>query len=308
MSSEYQPPIEPAPTERRSRAPWILGGCAVLLLVTVVLGAGGYGFYRWRIAKTAGTEHETPAGGMEDNRPPDVGSTPQPVTRDSQANSNVNQPSPSSTGDGKPTSWETTAKALEGPDGTTFTMTCSPGGTMHSVWGSDIYTADSSICTAAVHVGLITYERGGTVTIELRPGRPLYGNSQRNGVTTSNFGEYGRSFVFKSGLSDTKAKEGEDVTPILWNASTSILKFEPGKIWKFKCPAAGTTSTVWGTDVYTGDSSICTAAVHAGTITFDRGGVVSVELRPGQSSYKGTTRNGVTSIDYGEYARSFVVK
>jgi hypothetical protein len=187
-------------------------------------------------------------------------------------------------------------------------MTCTPGGTVHAVWGSDVYTADSSICTAAVHVGLITYERGGTVTIELRPGRPIYGNSERNGVTTNAFGEYGRSFVFKSGTGDTQANKGEEATPILWNTSTSILKFEPGKTWKFKCPAAGSTNTVWGTDVYTGDSSICTAAVHAGVITFDRGGEVAVELRPGQSSYKGTTRNGVTSNGYGEYARSFVVK
>lgn len=179
---------------------------------------------------------------------------------------------------------------------------------MHTVWGNDVYTADSSICTAAVHVGLITYERGGTVTIELRPGLPLYGNSERNGVTTSTYGAYGRSFVFKSGTSDNQAKEVADVTPILWDASTSILAFEPGKTWKFKCADRGSASAVWGTDVYTGDSSICTAAAHAGVITFDRGGPVTVELRPGQSSYKGTTRNGVTSLDFGEYARSFVVK
>jgi hypothetical protein len=145
------------------------------------------------------------------------------------------------------------------------------------------------------------------VTIEFRPGRPLYGNSERNGVTTNAYGEYGRSFVFKS-ANDRGVKEAEEVTPISWNTSTSILTYEPGKTAKFNCPAKGEASTIWGTDVYTGDSSICTAAVHAGAITFDRGGTVTVELRPGQSSYKGTKRNGVTSTDYGTYARSFVVK
>ena len=65
---------------------------------------------------------------------------------------------------------------------------------------------------------------------------------------------------------------------------------------------------LWGTDVYTGDSSICTAAVHAGVITLDRGGLVTVELRPGQSAYKGTTRNGVTSTEYGAYTHSFLVR
>ena len=302
MSSEYQPPIAPAPAEQKSRAPWILGGCAVLLLVTIVLGVGGYAFYRWRIAKTTNlnASRQSPAGGTEDTHPPDASTNPV------QANSNSNS-SAQTTPDGKPTSWETTASSITGGAGTTFTLTCTPGGTMHSVWGSDIYTADSSICTAAVHAGLITYERGGTVTIELRPGRPLYGNSERNGVTTSAYGGYGRSFVFKP-ANDSALKEAEEVTPILWNTSTSIVAYEPGKTTKFKCPAGGKESTIWGTDVYTGDSSICTAAVHAGVITLDRGGTVTVELRPGQSSYKGTTRNGVKSTEYGAYGNSFVVR
>src|ERR1700682_6023383 len=192
MASEYQPPLSPPPQGQKSRAvPWILGGCAVLLLIVIVLCAGGYAFYRWK-AKTTNASRELPAGGTEDPHQPDASASPV------QANSNSNssaQTSPS----GKPTSWATTASSLTGAVGTTFTLTCTPGGTMHAVWGSDIYTADSSICTAAVHAGLITYERGGTVTIEIRPGRPLYGNSERNGVTTSPFGAYSRSFVFKSG-------------------------------------------------------------------------------------------------------------
>jgi hypothetical protein len=304
MSSEYRPPLAPVPAENKSRVPWILGGCAVLLLIAIGLSVGGYAFYRWRVTNTinVNASPESPRGGAADNRPPDQSASAEPV------NNNSNQPAAQSSGVAKPTSWETNASALTGPDGTTFTLTCSPNGTMHSVWGSDVYTVDSSICTAAVHAGLVTFERGGTVTIELRPGRAIYGNSERNGVATSDFGAYGRSFVFKSQTRSDQAKETEEVTPVLWNASTSILSIEAGKTWKFSCPAAGKASTVWGTDVYTGDSSICTAAVHAGVITFDRGGTVTVELRPGQSSYKGTTRNGVTSIDYASYGRSFVVR
>jgi hypothetical protein len=179
---------------------------------------------------------------------------------------------------------------------------------MHSVWGSGIYTADSSICTAAVHAGLIVYSNGGPVTIELRPGRPIYGSTERNGVTTAVYGSYGRSFVIKGATNDTEVKEAESVTPILWSTSASILTDEPGKTWKLKCPAGGKESTIWGTDIYTGDSSICTAAVHVGLITLDRGGPVTVELRPGESSYQGTTRNGVTSTQYGAYGRSVVVR
>ena len=136
---------------------------------------------------------------------------------------------PSSAGEGKPTTWEANATSLNGKDGETFTLVCSPGGTAHAVWGSDIYTADSSICTAAVHSGLITYQQGGTVTIELRPGRPIYGVSERNGVTTSDFGPYQHSFVFKTPNTDALVREADEQTPVLWNTAALMVRSETGK-------------------------------------------------------------------------------
>jgi len=105
-----------------------------------------------------------------------------------------------------------------------------------------------------------------------------------------------------------RPREADDQTPVMWNTSPAIVTFEVGKTYKFKCPAGGKENYVWGSDVYTADSSICTAAVHAGLITFERGGTVTIELRPGQSSYQGTSRNGVKSNQYGPYPRSFVVR
>ncbi|XP_035682687.1 discoidin, CUB and LCCL domain-containing protein 2-like [Branchiostoma floridae] len=49
---------------------------------------------------------------------------------------------------------------------------------------------------------------------------------------------------------------------------------------------------VWGTGVYTSDSSICRAAIHDGRIT-DDGGQVTVYRWPGQDSYQGSTQNGI---------------
>jgi len=106
------------------------------------------------------------------------------------AGSQTSAASPTSGADGpaKPTTWETTANSLNSNEAHVFTLDCPPVGAFHSVWGSDIYTADSSICTAAVHMGLITFEQGGPVTIDLRKGRNFYGASERNGVTTSAYG------------------------------------------------------------------------------------------------------------------------
>ena len=64
--------------------------------------------------------------------------------------------------------------------------------------------------------------------------------------------------------------------------------------------------TVWGTDTYSDDSSVCAAAVHAGAITF-AGGSVTVEMRSGLDSYSGSTRNGVGTQDWGSWSGSFVV-
>lgn len=62
--------------------------------------------------------------------------------------------------------------------------------------------------------------------------------------------------------------------------------------------------TVWGTNTYTNDSSICKAALHSGRI--DRsGGAVRLRIQPGQRSYSGSTRNGVTSASYGRWDKSF---
>jgi len=101
---------------------------------------------------------------------------------------------------------------------------------------------------------------------------------------------------------------GHPVTPIAWDTPVLILTAEAGQAFKFECPAGGSEHSIWGTDIYTADSSICTAAVHVGRITFERGGAVAIELRPGQSSYQGTLRNGVKSNEYGPYGRSFVVR
>lgn len=84
-------------------------------------------------------------------------------------------------------------------EGALVTVACPPGGLPATVWGTDIYTDDSSICTAAVHAGFLSYAGGGDVTLEVRGGGEEFPGSERNGVSTSNWGRWGRSFVFVQG-------------------------------------------------------------------------------------------------------------
>jgi len=63
---------------------------------------------------------------------------------------------------------------------------------------------------------------------------------------------------------------------------------------------------VWGSGTYTDDSNIAMAAVHAGKLKVGETGWVTIRILPGQSSYSGSTANGVETNEYGEYEGSFV--
>ena len=188
--------------------------------------------------------------------------------------------------------------------GATKTVQCPANGTFDSVYGTDVYTADSSVCTAALHSALITHAAGGAVTIEVIAGSGQYLGSTRNGVTTSNWGSYATSFQFMGAVHHTDAGVGDagKGLPIEWNASANHLL--PGQQITYRC-VAGTPGVIYGTDIYTGDSSICTAAVHAGKTTVTGGTDFIIEQVAGQASYTASTRNGVTSRMWATYPRSF---
>lgn len=91
-----------------------------------------------------------------------------------------------------------------------------------------------------------------------------------------------------------------------WEETAEAYKGQIDRRVAYRCPADGFADLVWGTDVYSDDSSVCTAAVHAGKITFAQGGIVTFQMRPGQNSYVGSTRNGVTSLEWDAWDGSFI--
>jgi RNA polymerase sigma-70 factor (ECF subfamily) len=69
-----------------------------------------------------------------------------------------------------------------------------------------------------------------------------------------------------------------------------------------------TNGTVWGTDVYTTDSILAAAAVHAGMLDAGETGIVKVTIIPGQMHYEGSERNGVSSSSYGSFPASYKIE
>ena len=67
---------------------------------------------------------------------------------------------------------------------------------MAAVWGTDVYTDDSSLCRAALHAGVIS-PQGGSITVNRTAGRPLYVGTTRNGVRSNDFSGFPNSIEFK---------------------------------------------------------------------------------------------------------------
>ena len=200
--------------------------------------------------------------------------------------------------------WNANAVAFRGRNGERFTFDCPAYGSVAAIYGTDIYTDDSSVCTAAVHVGVISLAGGGTVTIEIRPDAGSYTSTTRNRVTSNAYPAWQGAYVIVGASANNPG-----VAPggNAWNANAAAYRTWVGAQYEFNCPPNGTAGTVWGTNIYTDDSSVCTAAVHGGLITLKKGGKVKIEMRDGQASYRGSKRNGITSAKYGAWGGSFIV-
>jgi hypothetical protein len=183
------------------------------------------------------------------------------------------------------------------------TCTCAPAAVRGSVYGSGVYTTDSSICAAARHAGAIA-EAGGDVTVKATKGCGTYAASTANGITTRSWGAYGSSFYFPSkgdGTCPAPVAATTEPCPASWDrvpnaATTSRLSCS--------CATVPPSGAVYGTSMYTSDSSICRAAVHAGAIP-PTGGTVTVVRAAGCPSFKNTEANGISSSSWGQFPLSF---
>jgi hypothetical protein len=73
-----------------------------------------------------------------------------------------------------------------------------------------------------------------------------------------------------------------------------------GTIYYFRVTGV-TEGQLWGTDIYSGDSTIGAAAVHAGLLKPGETAFLRVTVVTPPEQFPGTVRNGVTSTEYGRY-------
>jgi LCCL domain len=65
---------------------------------------------------------------------------------------------------------------------------------------------------------------------------------------------------------------------------------------------------VWGTDVYTGDSTLAAATVHAGLVKPGEQAVVRIVVMDPPAGFLGSIRNGVTSHDFGRFGSAYRIE
>jgi hypothetical protein len=203
--------------------------------------------------------------------------------------------------------WARTAIEFRAKNGHQAELVCPAGGSLGSVWGNNPYTDDSSVCSAAVHAGLVDARQGGHVLISICEGRQAYTGNHRNGVKSMSYGPFSGSFSFPQAgldLAGTPPPPPQDVT---WNTNAIGYRGQIGQLTPFDCPPAGRIGSVWGNNPYTDDSSVCSAGVHAGVISMAEGGRVEIVTGPGKKAFDGCPRNRVRSRSWGVYGGSYTV-
>ena len=184
-------------------------------------------------------------------------------------------------------------------DQTSLLCACPADPAVRSVWGSGPYTADSDICSAALHAGAMG-AGGGMVFTIATAGQDSYSGTSANGVTTRDWRAYGRSIAVSSATGDST---GGPSLSVLEDCSTLPTGLD---VYSCFCPANdGRLRSVWGSGPYTSDSDICTAALHDGAINL-QGGDVTVLRIGGLNAYAASESNGASTSAWADYTSSIV--
>lgn len=185
--------------------------------------------------------------------------------------------------------------------GEVFSLVCPAiKGGEGKVVGTDVYSEDSAVCYAAIHAGALKPGEPGVVHVLVGDGAKSFESSERNGITSREYGHWPHSFSFVA-----EGKPGR----IGWNTVWNGIPLEFRESIALRCPPGGQLKgTIWGTDVYTRDSAICVAAVHVGAVTLESGGHFLVRRAPGPKEFEASERYGVASQRWGPLEDAFAIE
>lgn len=122
----------------------------------------------------------------------------------------------------------------------------------------------------------------------------------------------GGSYKSLSGLGKVYLSNQIDTTKIFSTAiqlaagTSDMTQFSTADIGKvYKLTTTGASGGGWGTDIYTNDSNIPAMAVHAGVLAIGQTKEIYIKVVEGQNNYPASTRNGITTSDWGGWGLSY---
>jgi hypothetical protein len=166
------------------------------------------------------------------------------------------------------------------------------------IYGTLIYSFDSIACMSAIHSGILKSNESNMILLKALPGMSFYQGTMQYGIQSTSIDKSDYSFQIEEApaviLIDCK-------TP----ASTPQFAGTLGMKFLVRCPqkCSKVPHYVFGNNLYSGDSSICQAAIHAGALN-DRGGEVQFMIEPGQKLYFRKRAFGIESKERDSYVKS----
>lgn len=175
------------------------------------------------------------------------------------------------------------------------------------VWGSNPYSDDSSLHSAALHSGLVKEGQTTDVVAIIRPGQKSYAGSESHGITANDFGSYPGSFELvpvsqcpdAPYLCDRYVLRNSSDNYLSLNKLAGQVQLKPG-VSLIVPLHAKVGAPIVGTDRYASDNNLDATAIHAGVLKDGESGYVKIILDEGLDSYTGSKRNGVESYPYGK--------
>jgi len=129
--------------------------------------------------------------------------------------------------------------------------------------------------------------------------------------TPEGFGVFAALLLCTASSAAASLAPAPAVHEIDWRTSPLDLNLRGlnGERFRFRCPPGkAAAGQVIGSGPYTDGSSICAAGVHAGALHPASGGVVTIEVRPGETHYTASLGHFVQSEGYDKYwSGSFLV-
>ena len=122
----------------------------------------------------------------------------------------------------------------------------------------------------------------------------------------------GGSYKSLSGLGKIYLSDQIDTSKVFSTAiqlaagTSDMTQFSTSDIGKvYKLTTTGASGGGWGTDIYTSDSYIPAMAVHAGVLAIGQTKEIYIKVVEGLNSYTPSTRNGITTSDWGGWGLSY---